>query len=607
MLQICKYSQFLLKNPKNPENFDCKTCTHDQHLYMYIEYLYTKGIKPPNIKKYLTHPNCKIRHSVLIYLRKYYDNPVPVFMQDDPYYKIRKICIETLHKNKLIKYLDDVNDEIVLRSLEVLYDKYCVHKEYFEIEYTSINDECLVDDDNVPDKLDLCLLIKKCTVLMTHSNKQIRIVNSKLLSVFYKLDAKALTGLLTKNIDSDISGTIVYGLEDECCIVRKNTIISLYIFYIKTISKYHEENELINKEITKVKKTKKERKAERLTLEELKKKESRKMTKKERKAERLTLEELKKKESRKMTKKERKAERLTLEELKKKESGKMTKKERKAERLTLEELKKKESRKIKDEIENIKKEDEIINISVEYFVNTMNDEDEEVRNTAIYLFYRLTNTYRYKMTDDLIKQISYNIIENSEYNLIDKYLIGIFTNIRYRSSEILIYVIDKLKNKLDNKYLVNTLYEIFMNNILLVHEKFYYYTRFAEQEQELINKDFVIKILINYVLKKEKNLEINKNLDKYFEYIEILLYGHNSESLIDKDLISLIVHKKYRSNNENNKPSDNFFFLDRLYKKVLKNDKQGILNLIQKHTKCNKTRHPLDSKTELMNFLNFLN
>jgi hypothetical protein len=561
MLQICKYSQFLLKNPKNPENFDCKTCTHDQHLYMYIEYLYTKGIKPPNIKKYLTHPNCKIRHSVLIYLRKYYDNPVPVFMQDDPYYKIRKICIETLHKNKLIKYLDDVNDEIVLRSLEVLYDKYCVHKEYFEIEYTSINDECLVDDDNVPDKLDLCLLIKKCTVLMTHSNKQIRIVNSKLLSVFYKLDAKALTGLLTKNIDSDISGTIVYGLEDECCIVRKNTIISLYIFYIKTISKYHEENELINKEITKVKKTKKERKAERLTLEELKKKESRKMTKKE----------------------------------------------RKAERLTLEELKKKESRKIKDEIENIKKEDEIINISVEYFVNTMNDEDEEVRNTAIYLFYRLTNTYRYKMTDDLIKQISYNIIENSEYNLIDKYLIGIFTNIRYRSSEILIYVIDKLKNKLDNKYLVNTLYEIFMNNILLVHEKFYYYTRFAEQEQELINKDFVIKILINYVLKKEKNLEINKNLDKYFEYIEILLYGHNSESLIDKDLISLIVHKKYRSNNENNKPSDNFFFLDRLYKKVLKNDKQGILNLIQKHTKCNKTRHPLDSKTELMNFLNFLN
>lgn len=515
MVDICNYSIALKQKQALPfEKYNCISCTQNSHIYMYLEFIYENKIKTKDVFKYLNSPHSKIRHSALLYIVNFFGpKEIPAFMLKDPFYKIRKLCINQLNQEELIFYLDDVNDEIILGVLEILYERYCEFKELYEKDFISdISKTIDIPPVDFNLKVDLKILCKKLTGFMTHSNKHIRSTNSKLISIFYKLDPPSFHNLLFKHIESDISGTIVYGLEDECSQVRKNTIISLFIFYKTVISK------------------------------------------------------------------------MTIK------SDKKTKKRKKA--------KVKMANKIK----------ELVNIAVEYFINTINDEDEEVRNTAIYLFHDLTIFTKFRLSDDLIMQISYNIIENTKLNNVDFPLMGIFRNIRYKSVDILLIIINKFMNKLDTKYLVNTLYEIFKSNIDIVHTHLYKYSHLAEQEQELINKDFVVKILINFVCNEQKGSKVNKTIKKYFNFIEILLKKSDRLSIMKESLISMIKYEKY-SNVFNSKglQEDTFLFMNLLYKGMVRRNLNGILKLNEKFENPNLTREILLDEKKFVDFIQNIN
>lgn len=482
MLQCCNYSIKLINGIIPPfGDFDCQSCTVDNHIYIFIEHLYKNKIVNKSVKDFLKSDNTKIRHAAVIYCKKILDDKnILKFMQDDPFYKIRKLCIDTLNGEGLISYFDDVNDEILIKVLEVLYQRYFEYKVYF-------NDLETKETTKFTENLDL--LFVKLTDCMTHTNIQIRILTSKLISILYKLDLKTLKHMLFKNTDNNISGIIVYGLEDECSLVRKNTIISLYIFYKEVI--------------------------------------------------------------------------LNLQK-----KGKDYKK--------------------------------IVKILVEYFINTINDEDIQVRNTAIHFFSEMTCISKFKLNNDFIIQISYNLIKTNRLFKEDFDLLKIFRNIRFKSADVFFMVVQKLTYILESKILVQTLYEMFNNNLQFVCKKLRTFTIYAEQEQELFNKDFIVRILTLCVLKQNFSIKRKSNLEKYFLYIDLLCKQPDRLSVMKDNLIHLIRNEKYKDVFKiKNSKDDTINFMILLYKGLQRKNINGLIKLNNKFKNVNLSKSILLDRESL--------
>ncbi|WUR02917.1 transportin-1-like [Vairimorpha necatrix] len=566
MFNVCLYSRALQTRVQSPyKDYKCVSCNINNHIYLYIEYLFNNEIIKTEVFSELTNTNSKIRHIALLYSIKYFGiSSIPKHLKNDPFFKIRKECIENLNIQDLIFYLDDVNDEIILKALEVLLERYCKFIEYFNDtqKFKELDTKIKENDKNFKttpnkfkeiDKSDLESLCKKVTKFMTSQNNQIRILTSKLISIFYNLDIEIFYKLLFKKVENDISGTIVYGLEDEISQVRKNTIISLYIFYKKIIHKFY---------IKKIHKKISHGKNEDKTLE------------KNETSSQKNLEQALKKNRKKLGKKSEKKAHGKLEAQNEDQGTKLYKKQK-----------------------------EIYKICIEYFINTINDENEEVRNTAILLFYKMASFSKFKLQDDHIVQISYNIID-SPVTATDLNILGIFKNIKFKSAKVLRECIEKLMKKLDMKLLVNTLYEIFQNNVQLVYKKLYTCTIYAEKEQELINKSFVVKILISYVLSQRLNIKINKNIKKYFLYIKILINQPDINLRIKENLIKLITNKQNQDiTNFKGYDGDGIKFMKMFYKGLIRRNLKGIIKLNEKFSNINITKEILTDNAKLIKFI----
>lgn len=678
---LCKYSKLLKKELILPFSLNiCLNCSEVNHIYIFIEHLFDNNIKQEIVFNFLSHQNPKIRHISIIYLMKFFSLDKTI-LKSDPYYKNRLLIIKKLDFDELNDFLNDQNDEILKFVLKELYLRYCVNKDIFE--KNLFNDEICINGE----KYENSEILSKLSRLILHQNYNIRILASKLIFTFVKNDE--LLYILDKKIESNIGGMIVYGLEDECNVVRRNTIITLYLIYNFLFNRiYLKKNEYCLKKLlsgfnfnyTHNRIKTQYIKNEELTLKKIKPevkiktsnknlKKEKKIFKKKYKQLKLFLNKNKNNKNLNLLRKVKKymylfKQKSTINDkdctniknikindndlLKQKKNlydetknlFRYIKKHKQLKIFLENRTKNKKIKESKGKIQHIAKKKlktdsffktqertDILNIQsstrlikskiIEYFINTLNDEDENVRHTAIYLFFNITKLQKFKLCDNYIKQICYNLVDENKCNSLDLYSVNILSHLKYKSAEILKYAIKKISCKLNIKDLVYYTYKIFKNNIDLIFTNFYKHSNFNHQERELFDKEYVVEILVNYILYEYKYIKTKTSCSKYFLFIDMLLertqiidvdISKKSEILLKENLKKFLNGEPFNNIYKmKNDVLDYYLFLKDLYKALLKNSKSKILQLNKKYQNVDFSDNILNDKKIFLAYIDSLN
>jgi integrator complex subunit 4 len=183
------------------------------HIVLYLENVLEAGKvrDAAEITGLLDHPSPKIRKlSLLICCRYLPDEAVPSSLQNDPSAMVRSIYLRfssTANEADLIKQTRDANPEVRACALERL--------------------------AGLQDRSELKLDILKAVCCAINDRElRIRTIASEAIGLFTDLPADVVQQLHSKQVKDykkrALSGALIYGLEDEYLVVRKNTIRSLY-------------------------------------------------------------------------------------------------------------------------------------------------------------------------------------------------------------------------------------------------------------------------------------------------------------------------------------------------------------------------------------------
>lgn len=191
----------------------CNSECNDHHLVVYLENVLYRGYRlgPQDISKLLTHENSKVRKlSLLICYGHFLGVRVPCFLQEDPSCSVREIYLtqsRELNIPVLIKQTRDENPGIKLMALRRLM--------------------------KFKDDLNFKMLIFRAVCSAINDRMiSVRTYASEAIGEFENLPDSIIERLLNKKTDEcdekELSGALVYGIEDEYLEVRINTIKSLY-------------------------------------------------------------------------------------------------------------------------------------------------------------------------------------------------------------------------------------------------------------------------------------------------------------------------------------------------------------------------------------------
>jgi integrator complex subunit 4 len=192
---------------------ECTEECNTHHIVLCLESILEGGQVEDGaeIAAFLGHPSPKVRRlSLLICYRHLSDAEIPEFLQRDPSSAVRSTYLRlsgVVDKAELIKQTADANPET----------RACALRRLLEFR----------DEEEL--KLDI---LKAVCHAMNDRELGIRMLASETIGSFTALPTGVVQQLLSKQIENrrtkSLSGALVYGLEDECLAVRRNTVRSLY-------------------------------------------------------------------------------------------------------------------------------------------------------------------------------------------------------------------------------------------------------------------------------------------------------------------------------------------------------------------------------------------
>ncbi|KAM0672649.1 Integrator complex subunit 4 [Ordospora colligata] len=200
-------------NVKSLERYfsdDCNDECNDHHVVVYLENVIDKlCFNVDEIRKLLVHKSSKVRKIALFMHQRWFTEDDVMMMQNDPCHIVREAYLlqgRAVSVRSLVKQAKDENVGVRFAALKRL------------VEFANIEEHKMK-------------ILKVICSSMRDREHYLREFASKAIGEFRWIDEQTMKQMMTKQAEEgseDVSGALVYGIEDEYSDVRRNTVRAVY-------------------------------------------------------------------------------------------------------------------------------------------------------------------------------------------------------------------------------------------------------------------------------------------------------------------------------------------------------------------------------------------